>query len=96
MRITGNNATAGDYTLTVYGASGALPAFTVTATNPPANSYNKPFSSITVDFNDSILLSSLSTANLTCVPSVRFLMRKSFVPVALRISRSMPNGGTRV
>jgi streptogramin lyase len=59
VAISGNNGTAGDYTLSIYGASGALPAFTVTGTNPPANSYNKPIASITVDFNDTILLSSL-------------------------------------
>ncbi len=65
VAIYGNNGSAGDYTLSVYGASGALPAFAVTGTNPPANSYNKPLKSITVDFNDSILLSSLSSANVT-------------------------------
>jgi sugar lactone lactonase YvrE len=65
VSISGSNGTAGDYTLSVYGASGALPAFTVTGTNPPANSYNKPLKSITVDFNDTILLSSLPGANVT-------------------------------
>jgi streptogramin lyase len=65
VAISGDNGTTGDYTLSVYGASGPLPDFTVTGTNPPANSYNKPLKSITVDFNDSILLSSLPTANVT-------------------------------
>jgi streptogramin lyase len=65
IAVEGNNGTSGDYALSVYGASGALPAFAVTGTNPPASSYNKPIASITVDFNSSILLSSLSTANVT-------------------------------
>lgn len=65
VRISGNNGTTGDYTLTVQGANGPPPAFTVTGTNPPANSYNKPLASITVDFSDGILLSSLSGAKVT-------------------------------
>jgi streptogramin lyase len=67
VAISGNNGTTGDYTLSVSGATGALPAFTVTGTTPPANSYNKPISSITVDFNDTILLTSLpgSLPNVT-------------------------------
>jgi sugar lactone lactonase YvrE len=65
VSISGNNGTVGDYTLTVNGATGALPAFTVTGTNPPANSYNKPISTVTVDFNDSILLTSLAGAKVT-------------------------------
>jgi streptogramin lyase len=64
ISVSSATGAAGDYTLSVYGASGPLPAFTVTGTNPPANSYNKPFSSITVDFNDSVLVSSLATANV--------------------------------
>jgi streptogramin lyase len=65
VAISGANGTSGDYLLSVYGAKGALPAFTVTGTNPPANSYNKPLKSITVDFNDSIYLPSLAKANVT-------------------------------
>jgi streptogramin lyase len=65
ISISGNKGTAGDYTLSVYGASGPLPAFTVTGTTPPANSYNKPLASITVDFNTSVLLSSLANAKVT-------------------------------
>jgi streptogramin lyase len=65
VAISGSNGTVGDYALTVSGASGPLPAFTVTGTNPPANSYNKPIASITVDFSSSILLPSLATANVT-------------------------------
>jgi streptogramin lyase len=65
VSISGANGTVGDYTLTVQGVNGPLPAFTVTGTNPPANSYNKPFKSITVDFNDTIYLPSLAGAKVT-------------------------------
>jgi hypothetical protein len=65
VRVLGVNGSAGEYTLSVKGATGALPAFTVTGTNPPAGKHVRPITSITVDFSDSVLLSSLATANVT-------------------------------
>jgi sugar lactone lactonase YvrE len=65
VQVVSGNGNGGDYTLTVKAATGALPDFTVTGTNPPANAYVKPITSVTVDFNDTILLSSLPTASVT-------------------------------
>ena len=76
VRISGAGTSTGDYRLSVSGATGGLPAFDVTGTNPPAGSYNKPIASITVDFNDSILLPSLATANVTFggVPATGYMV----------------------
>jgi streptogramin lyase len=65
IRVLGENGSSGEYTLTVKHATGALPGFSVTATNPPAGAHVMPLASITVDFSDSILLSSLPTAQVT-------------------------------
>jgi sugar lactone lactonase YvrE len=57
--------TSGEYALSVKGATGPLPPFQVTATDPPAGALLQSLPSITVDFNDSIYLPSLSAASLT-------------------------------
>jgi streptogramin lyase len=65
VSVQGANSSAGEYTLTLKGATGALPAFTVADTNPAAGAHVPPLASITVDFSDSILLTSLPTAKVT-------------------------------
>jgi hypothetical protein len=57
--------TAGEYVLSVQGATGSLPPFIVTTTNPTAGSHVRSLAAVTVDFNDSILLTSLSASDLT-------------------------------
>ncbi len=58
--------TSGEYVLSVHGATGALPSFQVTAVNPPEG-FRTRFApnQVTVDFNDSILLTSLHAGDLT-------------------------------
>jgi sugar lactone lactonase YvrE len=65
VQVVSANGNGGDFTLNVKGATAPAPAFVVTGTNPPAGAHVKPLSSITVDFNDTILLSSLPTASVT-------------------------------
>ena len=65
VQVTGANGSQGEYTLTVWGATGALPAFTVTSTNPPAGAYEQSLPSITVNFNGSVLVSTLSQVKAT-------------------------------
>jgi methionine-rich copper-binding protein CopC/protocatechuate 3,4-dioxygenase beta subunit len=57
----------GEYTISIQGATGGQDPFTVTSTSPVQNGsdINYQPSQITVSFNDSILLTSLSTSNLT-------------------------------
>jgi hypothetical protein len=57
--------TFGEFVLSVQGATGPTPPFSVTKTNPPGSSHLRSLPSITVDFNDTILLASLSASSLT-------------------------------
>src|SRR5262245_13633329 len=55
-----------EYVLSVGGATGALPSFRVTATTPVEGSRLRgPVTQMTVDFNDSLLLTSLAASDLT-------------------------------
>jgi sugar lactone lactonase YvrE len=65
VQITGANFSVGDYVLSVTGATGVLPSFDVTSTNPPANALLRSIPSITVDFNDSLYLGGLTASALT-------------------------------
>src|SRR5262249_10162814 len=64
--------TAGEYILTVKQATGALPPFAVSATDPPNGIRTRVApTGITVDFNDTVLLTTLQASDLTIdgVPS---------------------------
>lgn len=64
-RVTSANSTAGDYVLNVLGNTGTPEGFAVAATDIPDGArYRIPPASITVDFNDSVLLSTLSPGDL--------------------------------
>jgi methionine-rich copper-binding protein CopC len=66
VRIAAVDDTSGEYTLSVNGATGGRPAFVVSATDPAAGSdINSEASSMTVSFNDSVLLSSVSDSDFT-------------------------------
>jgi hypothetical protein len=59
------NGSAGDYVLSVQGATGAPTPFTVTATNPPKDALLRSLSSITVTFSARFLYTSLAPSDLT-------------------------------
>jgi hypothetical protein len=59
-------SSSGEYTLAVKQATGALPAFQVTATDPfDGQRLRGPTTQMTVDFNDTLLLTSLDASDLT-------------------------------
>jgi hypothetical protein len=55
----------GEYVLSVQGATGSLPPFTVTSTNPANGDEVKPPASITVTFSAPIFIPSIGDSNLT-------------------------------
>ena len=66
VRILAENSTDGEYVLSVDGATGALPEFLVSATNPLDGARVRgSIQQITVDFNDAVLLTSLQASDLT-------------------------------
>jgi subtilisin family serine protease len=65
VKVSGANKSAGEFTVAVKGATGALPAFTVTGTDPAAGKHVRPITTVTVDFSDSVLISSLSDSDFT-------------------------------
>jgi hypothetical protein len=65
VAVVGAGFSIGEYVLNVQGATGALPSFDVTSTNPPANAVLRSIPSITVDFNDSVYLGGLTASALT-------------------------------
>jgi hypothetical protein len=65
VQVSGANSTQGEYVLSVKGETGALAPVTVTKVNPAAGAILKPPSSVTVDFNHSIDLATLSASELT-------------------------------
>jgi hypothetical protein len=79
VEVTSSAATAepttGEYLLSVKGDSGKLPAFRVANTSIPQGSRMRgPIAQVTVDFNDTILLTSLHASDLTVngVPATGF------------------------
>jgi hypothetical protein len=65
-RVFSAGFTAGEYVLSVAGTTVALPAFTVSAVDPPDGFHSRVApTQVTVDFNDSILLTSLDASDLT-------------------------------
>jgi hypothetical protein len=66
--------THGEYVLSIQGATGPLPPFVITATNPPAGSHVRALSSITVTFSDAVYLPSLAASDLIVngVPATGF------------------------
>ena len=65
VRVTAA-ANLGEYVLSVAGATGGLSPFVVTGTNPADGSaMRNPPATITVDFNDGVLLTSLQASDLT-------------------------------
>ncbi|HEY8668670.1 MAG TPA: M36 family metallopeptidase, partial [Tepidisphaeraceae bacterium] len=63
---TTTSSTLGDYVLTIGGASTALPPFTGTITSPASGAKVKTApTTVTVSFNDSVLLGSVSAGDLT-------------------------------
>jgi hypothetical protein len=71
--------TFGEFVLSVQGATGPAPLFQVTKTNPPGGSHLRSLSSIAVDFNDTILLTSLSASSLTVdgTPAIGFAINNA-------------------
>ena len=66
VRVSATARTQGEYVLSVAGATGALPAFKVVATDPTeGDRLRGPTNQITVDFNDTVLLTSFQAADLT-------------------------------
>ena len=66
VRVTRQAGTSGEYVLSLYGATGLLPAFAVASVTPANGAVlTSPPTQITVDFNDKILLSSLQASDLT-------------------------------
>jgi methionine-rich copper-binding protein CopC len=64
--IGANSDNLGEYTIAIQGATGGLYPFSVSSTNPAAGSdVNYEPSSMTVVFNQSVLLSSITNADLT-------------------------------
>ncbi len=58
--------TRGEYILSISGNTGAIPAFQVTGSNPANNfRYRTAPTQITIDFNDSLLVTSLQASDLT-------------------------------
>jgi len=65
VRITAQGKTQGEYTLAVQGATGGLPAFTVTSTTPANGSdINYIPTSVSVVFNSAVLATSLHNSAL--------------------------------
>src|SRR5262249_49666980 len=62
VQVLGENGSIGEYVLNVSGATAAANPFTVTATDPAANSHHTSFSSMTVTFSESVLLTSVQAA----------------------------------
>ena len=60
VEVTGAAGSEGEYVLSVSGATGALPVLDVTQVNPAAGAYIQPPTSVTVDFSQSLNLSTLS------------------------------------
>lgn len=60
IRVGSAGGTAGEYLLSIQGATGPRPAFTVASTDPPQGSILASLGQITIRFNDQVLLSSLS------------------------------------
>ncbi len=66
VRVSATAPTQGEYVLSVTGATGALPAFTAVATDPAdGDRLRGPTTQMTVDFSDTLLLTSLQAADLT-------------------------------
>jgi methionine-rich copper-binding protein CopC len=65
IRVYSTDGSQGEYVLDVSGATGDLPAFDVTSTDPADGALIQPPASITVDFNHNIYLPSVSAADLT-------------------------------
>jgi hypothetical protein len=65
VQVSSASGTQGEYVLHVAGATGPLPALAVTQVNPPGGALIQPPLSITVDFNHSIDLPSLTASELT-------------------------------
>src|SRR5207237_1383491 len=64
VRVTPDGNSTGDYVLTVHGATGALPPFQVAATDPADGARLRgPVTQMTVDFNDTVLLTSLQASD---------------------------------
>ncbi len=65
VRVLPVGDTTGEYVLSVNGATGALPPFSVTTTDPANGATLRvPPATMTVDFNDTALLSSLQASDL--------------------------------
>jgi subtilisin family serine protease len=66
VRVIAEGDAAGEYALSVQGATGDLPPFSVVATDPAADARVRgPQQSITVDFGDIVALASLEASDLT-------------------------------
>jgi hypothetical protein len=65
VRVYSANNSQGEYVLRVAGATGPRPPFDVTSTNPPANALLRSLPTITVDFNDSLYMPSVTASSLT-------------------------------
>src|SRR5262249_18031651 len=65
IRVYTTDGSQGEYVLDVSGATGALPAFVVTSTNPADGALIQPPASIDVTFNHSLYLPDVSASDLT-------------------------------
>jgi hypothetical protein len=77
-KVYAADASMGEYFLQARGATGDLPDFHVTATNPGSGSVILVPTSVTIDFNQSVLLNSLSAADLTITDSGNVLPATGF------------------
>ncbi|WP_145266344.1 S8 family serine peptidase [Tautonia plasticadhaerens] len=64
VEVLGAGATRGEYVLAVRNANGVLPPFEALAIDPEPGALRKDADSFTIDFNDNVLLSSVSPADL--------------------------------
>ena len=65
VEVSGAGGTSGDYVLNVAGATGSPTPFAVASTSPAAGSTVKTATTMTVAFNDGVLLTSLQPSDLT-------------------------------
>jgi len=64
IEVTSDDGSQGEYGLLATGATGSLSPFIVTGTTPPAGALVQPPSTITVTFNDPVLIASLTPGEL--------------------------------
>src|SRR5206468_1434549 len=65
VQVTAEEKTIGEYVLNVSGNTAPADPFTVTATDPAAGAHLRSISSMTVTFNESVLLTSLNNNDFT-------------------------------